>query len=106
LTVDDNTRGGDMGFLDNVRGALRDAVSPRGSRQTAAASTTPEVAVPAADPVEATPERFETYTVEVGDTLQEISARAGTSVEEMVRINEIEDPDLIFPGQVFRIPLS
>jgi LysM repeat protein len=94
-----------MGFLDNVKGALRDAVSTRSSKQSTAASRATKVDVPAAAPVEATPEVFDTYTVEVGDTLHEISARAGTSVEEMVRINDIEDPDLIFPGQVFRIPL-
>lgn len=95
-----------MGFLDNVRGALRDVVSPRASKQWAAASRTTEDDVPAAAPVETTPERFETYTVEVGDTLQEISARVGTCVEEMARINAIEDPDLILPGQVLRIPMS
>ncbi|MCW2833370.1 MAG: carbohydrate-binding module family 50 protein [Nocardioides sp.] len=94
-----------MGFLDNVRGALRDAVSTRASKQTTAASRTAKDDVPAAAAVETTPEVFDTYTVEVGDTLQEISARAGTSVEEVVRINDIEDPDLIFPGQVFRIPM-
>ena len=94
-----------MGFLDSVKGALRDVVSTRASKQTAAASRTAKDVEPAAAPVETTPEVFDTYTVEVGDTLQEISARAGTSVDEMVRINDIEDPDLIFPGQVFRIPM-
>ena len=44
--------------------------------------------------------------MEVGDTLDEISARAGASVDDLVRLNDIADPDLIFPGQVFRLPAA
>lgn len=48
--------------------------------------------------------QFETYTVKSGDTLSEIGARFGVSYQEIARLNNIENPDLIFPGQVFRIP--
>ncbi|MEO5663727.1 MAG: LysM peptidoglycan-binding domain-containing protein [Nocardioides sp.] len=48
--------------------------------------------------------KFETYTVKSGDTLGEIGARFGVSYQEIAKLNSIENPDLIFPGQVFRIP--
>ena len=41
-----------------------------------------------------------TYTVQRGDTLSEIAARFGTTVNELVRLNNIADRDLIYPGQV------
>ncbi len=43
------------------------------------------------------------YTVRPGDTLWAIAARYGTTVTELVRLNSIQNPDLIFPGQVFRV---
>lgn len=50
--------------------------------------------------------RFKEYTVVSGDTLSEIGARFGADWHEIARINKIENPDLIFPGQVFKIPLD
>lgn len=48
-----------------------------------------------------------TYTVQSGDTLFEIAARFDTSVNALVRANpEIEDPRVIFPGQVLVLPGS
>ena len=44
-----------------------------------------------------------TYTVQRGDTLSEIAARFGTTVNELVRLNNIADRDLIYPGQVLII---
>ena len=44
-----------------------------------------------------------TYTVQRGDTLSEIAARFGTTVNELVRLNNIADRDLIYPGQVLVI---
>ena len=41
-----------------------------------------------------------TYTVQRGDTLSEIAARFGTTVSELVRLNNIADRDRIYPGQV------
>ncbi len=46
----------------------------------------------------------ETYTVQPGDTLGEIGARFGVDYHEIARVNGIENPDLIYPGQVFTIP--
>ena len=45
----------------------------------------------------------DTYTVQRGDTLSEIAARFGTTVNELVRLNNIADRDLIYPGQVLII---
>ena len=44
-----------------------------------------------------------TYTVQRGDTLSEIAERFGTTVNELVRLNNIADRDLIYPGQVLVI---
>jgi LysM repeat protein len=55
-----------------------------------------------APPPPAPPER--TYTVARGDTLSGIAARFGTTWQELQRINGIRNPNLIFPGQVIRLP--
>ena len=39
------------------------------------------------------------YIIQRGDTLWQIAKRYKTSPEELASINEIEDPNLIFPGQ-------
>lgn len=44
------------------------------------------------------------YTVRRGDTLWGLSRRYGTTVAELVRLNRIANPNLIYAGQVLRIP--
>lgn len=44
-----------------------------------------------------------TYVVRPGDTLSEIALRYGVSVSQLVGINNIQNPNLIYPGQVLRI---
>ena len=44
-----------------------------------------------------------TYTVKKGDTLSEIALRYGTTYQELARINNIANPNLIYPGQVIKI---
>lgn len=44
-----------------------------------------------------------TYTVVSGDTLSGIAERFGTTVSSLVEKNNIQNPDLIFPGQVLTI---
>lgn len=41
----------------------------------------------------------DSYVVYEGDTLSHIAARYGMTVRELVLLNGIDDPDLIFPGQ-------
>lgn len=43
------------------------------------------------------------YTVKRGDTLSEIASRYGTTVQEIAKINEIQNVNLIYPGQVLKI---
>lgn len=45
-----------------------------------------------------------TYRIEAGDTLGAIAARFNTTVEELVDLNDIEDPNMIYVGQVIKIP--
>ena len=48
-------------------------------------------------------EKAPEYTVSPGDCLWSISQRCGLSVEELVRLNDIADPQLIHAGDVLRI---
>lgn len=48
--------------------------------------------------------KYKTVTVVKGDTLSEIAAKHGVDWREMAKLNKLENPDLIFPGQVFKIP--
>ena len=47
-----------------------------------------------------------TYTVQPGDTLGAIAQRFGTTVDALARLNGISNPNLIYPGQVLRLPGS
>lgn len=44
------------------------------------------------------------YKVNKGDTLYKISRQYGTSVKELAEYNQIKNPNLIYPGQVVKIP--
>lgn len=43
------------------------------------------------------------YTVKYGDTLSEIAYRYGTTVADLVELNNIANPNLIYPNQKLRI---
>jgi LysM repeat protein len=45
-----------------------------------------------------------TYTVQRGDTLTRIASRFGTTVQAIIQLNGIVNPNLIFVGQVLKIP--
>lgn len=44
------------------------------------------------------------YTVQRGNTLSEIAVKYGTTVQELVRLNNISNPNLIYVGQILEIP--
>jgi len=44
-----------------------------------------------------------TYTVQPGDTLSELALRFGTTVQELQRLNGIQNANLIYAGQVIRV---
>ena len=64
----------------------------------AAAAATAAAAAAAAAPVE------RTYTVVKGDTLSAIGKKFGVNWRDIASLNQVKNPDLIHPGQVFRIP--
>ena len=45
-----------------------------------------------------------TYKIQPGDTLSKIAAQFGTTVEELCKLNDIEDPDVIYTGEVLILP--
>jgi len=45
-----------------------------------------------------------TYTVQPGDTLSGIAERHGTTWQELQRLNNISNPNLIHPNQVLQLP--
>lgn len=46
------------------------------------------------------------YIVQPGDTLSNIANVFGTSVNSIVNVNSISNPNLIYPGEVLKIPSS
>lgn len=65
-------------------------------------AATPEPAT-AAEPT-AAEAAGRTFTVERGDTLESIAQRLGVEPRDIAELNEIENPDLIYPGQTFKVP--
>ena len=47
-----------------------------------------------------------TYTVQRGNTLSQIARAYGVSVEHIVEMNDIQNPNLIYPGEKLRITES
>lgn len=58
---------------------------------------------PAKPAAAAKKEEHQVYTVKKGDTLSEIAAKFGTSVNELVKLNNIKNPNLIYPGQKIKL---
>lgn len=72
------------------------------SRTQAAASTVPPTAAPTTSTT--APELLTPYTVVRGDTLIQIADRHGIHLNDLVRVNNIADPTMIFVGQILLIP--
>lgn len=69
--------------------------------RTTAATSQPTPPTPgAASP---TPGEAVTYTVQSGDTLFRIATRFGTTVNELTRLNNLTNRDVIYPGQTLII---
>jgi nucleoid-associated protein YgaU len=73
--------------------------SPAQPSPTEGATASPQ-ATEAASPTNRPRRR---YTVKAGDTLTSIAERFNTTVERLQRLNDIEDPSVIEPGQVLLI---
>lgn len=61
---------------------------------------------PKAEPAAPAEPELRTYTVVPGDTLSGIGERFGVAWPDIASLNNIPNPDLIHPGQVFKIPNS
>jgi LysM repeat protein len=55
---------------------------------------------------EATADGFERYVVQRGDTLAAIAIRFDTTVDAIVTLNDLTDPNAIEVGQELRIPAA
>ncbi|NCC49518.1 MAG: LysM peptidoglycan-binding domain-containing protein, partial [Clostridia bacterium] len=52
-----------------------------------------------ASPAETETDTSAVYIVQAGDTLYQIAVRHGLTLSELITLNRISDPDLIYPGQ-------
>lgn len=62
--------------------------------------------IPAGTITPAPTENIAVYEVQAGDTLSEIAARFGVPIGDIMKANDIKDPELLQIGQVLRIPLG
>lgn len=58
------------------------------------------------DNISSTNGNFKSYTVVAGDTLSEIAVKYGVSISDLAALNGISNINLIYVGQVLRIPLT
>lgn len=52
------------------------------------------------------PSKDTTYIVKKGNTLSQIARKYGTTVKELVSLNNIRNPNLIFPNQKIIVPIN
>ena len=50
------------------------------------------------------PRRKHTYMVAKGDTIKSISQKKGVSAQDIIEVNNIKNPELIYPNMVLNIP--
>lgn len=86
-----------VGEVLDISGAA--ASGPAPSTDPASSTAATPAAAPAAHAAG-------TYTVATGDTLARIATRNGTTVSELAALNRITDPNLIYVGEVLRLPGS
>lgn len=75
-------------------------VDRAGWQRIAGASSSTSKPAPKPAPKPAT---SNTYTVRSGDTLSGIAAKYGTTYQHLAAINNIANPNLIYPGQVLKV---
>ena len=64
----------------------------------------PKADPPAADDAPAADDKPNTYTVQPGDTLSKIAAKFGVDTNALASASGIDNPNLIYVGQVLTIP--
>ena len=56
------------------------------------------------NPIDDDENQGKTYKIKPGDTLSGIAAKFGTTVEDLCKLNNIENPDIIYAGQILLLP--
>lgn len=56
--------------------------------------------------IEIPDQRYINITIIKGDTLSQLAITYGTTVEELVKINNIQNPNLIYAGENLKVPIS
>ncbi len=84
------------------------AVAATQSTSQTAAESTPEDSPesPAATPENAEPQAEEIYIVQPGDTLLVVATRYNITVDDILRANNLSNPDYVFSGQRLVIPVQ
>lgn len=85
-------------------GAGSNSNAPAGAAAPTAVS---EVAEPTAAPTATLdPANQQIYTIQSGDSLSAVAGRFGTTVDAIMKANELTDPNVIFVGQRLIIPVG
>src|SRR5690606_10558381 len=92
------------GFLDLNRIVSDKPLSYFTSGQASKQITTKTTTSHKAGSSDKTTAKTTTYTVKKGDTLWGIAQKYKTTVNELVRLNKIKNPNLIHPGQKLKVP--
>lgn len=82
------------------------ATPTSGDAQAAPESGSSPSATPIAVAAPPEPGETEIYTVKAGDSLSAIAARYGVSLNRLLEINDLADPNLVYVGQRLTIPVS
>lgn len=89
--------------MPQVQPAALRSLAPTNVAANPTRASTPRPAAPAA---RSTPGSITIYRVKPGDTLFLIALNYGVTIDELVRFNQIANPDSIYPGQELVIPGS
>ena len=91
--------------LNYFRGSQADLLAFAGGKlPTPVTPTPPPVTPPPVTPPVTPPAGPTVYTIKAGDNLSVIAARFHTTVDAIVHLNNISNPNMIFVGQVLVIP--
>ncbi len=85
------------------KAAADQAAAEKAAAEQAAAAPV-EAAPVETEPLVATEPALREHTVVKGDTLSAIGKKYGVKWRDIAALNDVKNPDLIFPGQVFKIP--
>jgi LysM repeat protein len=101
--------GGNVGIFSDIFGKKDKPRKDFSNVRSGSSSTAPTPSVPAPEPSASAPAAARTYVVVSGDNLSRIAKQLYGDANKWRAIYEanrsvIKNPDLIYPGQVLRIP--